>query len=53
MPNSGKSRSFETAPFIPVTSKCVAYGEQFEAAFMALALDRLATHQDTSKGCGL
>lgn len=53
MPNSGKSRSFETAPFIPVASKCVACGEQFEAAFMALALDRLATHQDTSKGCWL
>lgn len=36
-----------------VTTKCVACGEQFEAAFMALALDRLATHQDTKKGCGL
>ena len=36
-----------------VITKCVACGEQFEAAFMALALDRLATHQDTSKGCGL
>lgn len=27
--------------------------EKYEAAFMALALDRLATHQDTSKGRGL
>ena len=34
-----------------VTTKCVACGEQFEAAFMALALDRLATHQDGK--CGL
>lgn len=34
-----------------VTTKCVACGAQFEAAFMALALDRLATHQDGK--CGL
>lgn len=34
-----------------VTTKCVACGEQFEAAFMALALDRLATRQDGK--CGL
>lgn len=34
-----------------VTTKCVACGEQFEAASMALALDRLATHQDGK--CGL
>lgn len=34
-----------------VITKCVACGEQFEAAFMALALDRLATHQDGK--CGL
>lgn len=51
--NSGKSRSFETNPSPTVSTKCVACGAQFEASFMALALDRLATHQDTSKGCGL
>lgn len=49
--NSGKSRSFETNPSPTMTTKCVACGEQFEASFMALALDRIATHQDGK--CGL
>lgn len=48
---SHKTRSHDKPTLPPVTTKCVACGEQFTAEFMALALGRLATHQDGK--CGL